>query len=148
MKTPIQNKSTLTSNMWDDVFDVTRLFSSPWMREMRDFGGVPAVNIQENEQEYLIECEVPGFSKKDIQITVENDVMTIAAKVEKNEEEQKKNYTRREFTSKSFSRSFQLPANAVKKDDIAAQYENGILKLQVPKVAQNQGSVSRTVEVK
>jgi HSP20 family protein len=81
----------------------------------------------------------PGFKKEDFKVKVDDDILTISAeiKTESTEEGKNKEYTRREYSSSSFSRSFQLPDN-VKDDSITASYQDGILKLEMPKTAQQQ----------
>jgi len=76
----------------------------------------------------------PGFKKEDFKLKVEDDVLTISAesKSEKKEEGKEKEYTRREYSYSSFTRSFHLPDN-VKDDSITASYQDGILKLELPK---------------
>ncbi|MES2285507.1 MAG: Hsp20/alpha crystallin family protein [Bacteroidota bacterium] len=93
---------------------------------------VPSVNITETEKEYKIELAAPGLEKKDFKIEVENKVLVISSEKEEEKKEEDKNYKRREFSYSSFSRSFQLPEDILS-DKIDAKYENGILKLSVPK---------------
>lgn len=93
----------------------------------------PAVNISENSKSYELELSVPGMHKKDFEINLDSGELTISAhKVEENEENEK-NYTRREFKSASFSRSFVLPEGKVDENKIEASYKDGILKINIPK---------------
>lgn len=92
---------------------------------------VPTANISETEKEYQIELAAPGLTKKDFKIESENGMLTISA--EKEEKSASKNgYTRTEYSFNSFSRSFTLPDNS-KPENINAKYEDGVLKLTVPK---------------
>ena len=93
---------------------------------------VPSVNITENNEEYKIQLAAPGLEKKDFKIEVENDMLTISSQREQQTNEEKDNYRRREFSYQSFSRSFQLPQNS-QTDKIDAHYQDGILKLTLPK---------------
>ncbi|TDE17996.1 Hsp20/alpha crystallin family protein [Dyadobacter psychrotolerans] len=93
---------------------------------------VPSVNITESNEEYSIQLAAPGLEKKDFKIEVENDMLTISSHKEQETNEEKGNYRRREFSYKSFSRSFQLPQNS-QTDKIDAHYQDGILKLTLPK---------------
>ena len=97
---------------------------------------MPAVNISENDKCYQVEVVAPGFKKEDFKVKVEDDILTISAetKTEHTEEGKNREYTRREYSSSSFTRSFQLPDN-VADDHIAAAYQHGILKLEMPKTA-------------
>lgn len=102
----------------------------------KDFAGhVPSVNVAENDKEWSIEVSAPGFSKEDFKINLEKEVLTISAehKAEENKKDGK-NYTRREFSYGSFSRSFRIKENTVDVEKIAASYENGILNLSLPKM--------------
>jgi HSP20 family protein len=93
---------------------------------------IPSVNITENNENYSIQLAAPGLEKKDFKIEVENGMLTISSQKEEQTDQEKDNYRRREFSYQSFSRSFQLPENSVS-DKIEAQYQDGILKLTLPK---------------
>lgn len=123
-------------------------FLSDWPSDLlsRDFFGsdlfptrlgvnVPSVNIKETPKDYVLEVAAPGLEQKDFNIEVVNDTLTISAEKEdeKEEKQDKNGFSRREYSFNSFSRSFLLPEN-VKQNDIDAKYENGILKVTVPKV--------------
>lgn len=114
-----------------DFFDNARFFDSDWMKTLA-VPAVPAVNIVENENEFMIELAAPGLTKKDFNIAVENGVLTISAEKEVEKDEEKKNYTRKEYSFEQFTRSFTLPENVIE-DKIKAHYEDGILKLQLAK---------------
>ena len=92
----------------------------------------PAVNIREDEKQFLLEFAVPGMKKDDFKINLENQILTISSEIKEENEESKSNYTRREFAYNSFSRSFTLPKNIVA-DKIKADYEYGILNISIPK---------------
>ena len=99
----------------------------------KEFAGhIPAVNIAEKEKSYSIEVSAPGFEKNDFKVELENGLLTISGehKTEKNEEN--KNFVRREFTYGSFNRSFNL-VDLVDEEKIDAKYENGVLKIELPK---------------
>lgn len=93
---------------------------------------VPSVNITENEKDYKIELAAPGLEKKDFKIEVENNTLSISSEKKEEKKEESKNFKRREFSYNSFCRSFRLPENILG-EKIDAKYENGILKLSVPK---------------
>lgn len=94
---------------------------------------VPSVNVSENDKGWHIELSAPGFSKDDFKINLEKEVLTISGehKVEATKEE--KNYTRREFSYGSFTRSFRIKEDTVDTEKIGASYENGILNVTLPK---------------
>jgi HSP20 family protein len=94
---------------------------------------LPAVNIKENEKSFEIEVAAPGFQKQDFKVDIDNNgLLTISAETRQELAEEKANYTRREFSYSSFSRSFNLPEN-IKQDEIKARYEDGVLHLTMGK---------------
>jgi len=107
----------------------------------------PAVNIKENEHEYVVEMAVPGFKKEDFVIDVKDDVLTISSNVSKNVNEEKVRYTRREYEYAAFKRIFTLPENMVDVDKIAAKYENGELIVQVPKREETKPKPPRSINI-
>jgi len=123
----------------NELFD--NFFNAKWQTEERA-NFVPATNIIENENAFLIELSAPGFNKTDIKVEVENDTLVISAehKEEKKEavpagRQEKSNYTRKEFNYGSFKRSFTLP-ETINTEGLEAKYEDGILKLTLPKKAE------------
>ncbi|MBQ9112980.1 MAG: Hsp20/alpha crystallin family protein [Clostridia bacterium] len=104
--------------------------------EKRFFGRqLPAfkTDIRETEQAYILEAELPGFSKEDIRAEVRNGYLTIHAeqKTDKDEKDEKNNYIRRERSYGSFTRSFDL--DGIRSDEITASYKDGVLSLTLPK---------------
>jgi HSP20 family protein len=97
---------------------------------------LPAVNIKENDDVFTIQLSVPGFKKEDFNLKLDNDLLTISAKIEaKGETENKETiekFTRREFKSQAFSRTFTLP-ELILVEEINAKYEDGILNVALPK---------------
>ncbi|MET4080484.1 HSP20 family protein [Pedobacter sp. UYP30] len=93
---------------------------------------VPAVNISESEESYIIDLAAPGLKKDDFQIKLKKDTLTVA--VEEKQEENKENqvFSRREFSYGNFSRSFNLPENAAN-ENISAAYLDGILTIKIAK---------------
>ena len=89
-------------------------------------------NIEELENEYLVTVEVPGVSKKDINIEYEDNYLTIS--VEKKQEVNDKKYLRKEITEASYQRSFYL--ENVNEDKITAKLEAGILNIKIEKIKQ------------
>ena len=92
---------------------------------------VPATNIEETEAEFRLEMAVPGLSKEDIIVEVDDNKLRVSAEKEKSSEESEKNYTRKEYSFSSFERSFTLPENAT--GDVKAKYEDGVLNVTLPK---------------
>ena len=94
---------------------------------------VPSVNIIESSDGFEVELAAPGFAKTDFNIELHNDLMTISSeKKMENENKEGEQYARREFSYQSFTRSFTLP-NSADGEKIRAKYENGILRVYIPK---------------
>jgi HSP20 family protein len=96
---------------------------------------LPAVNVMETNEDYLIEVAAPGMKRNEFNVELDNNVLTISSqREEKNEEhDETRNHTRREFNYQSFQRSFTLPENKVEGDKISARYVDGILHVTLPK---------------
>jgi HSP20 family protein len=107
---------------------------------------VPSVNVSETPKEYKLEVAAPGLDRKDFKIEVENHCLCISAEKEEEKKEKEGDYTRREYSFNSFSRSFNLPEN-VKEGHIDAKYENGVLKVIVPKAKETPVKATRQIEV-
>jgi HSP20 family protein len=136
---PLLMNGTLLS----DFFDNDRFFDSDWLKKQ----SVPAVNVKETEQNVEIEVAAPGLSKKDFKISVDNGVLTISSEKKEEKEEKEKDYTRKEFSYSSFSRSFTLPEN-INEDDVKANYEDGLLRLNVAKKTVTQPKAKKAIEVR
>lgn len=128
------NTLAKVKEMLPSVFDD---FFKPW-NEWADEGSlrrtltVPAVNINEEKDHYAVTLAAPGLKKDDFNIDIDGNIMTISAVTEEEKEEKEKKYTRKEYNYSSFSRSFTLPEE-IDKEKIAAKYDNGILRLSLPK---------------
>ena len=111
---------------------------------------IPAVNIIENEQDFTVEMAAPGMSKKDFKIDLENHVLTISSEKKEGQEEknEKGGYFRREFSYRSFQRCFRLPDEIIDTKHIHATYEDGILKLVLPKLQIKKSGSVQHIEIK
>lgn len=92
----------------------------------------PEFNVYETEKEFVVEAAVPGLEKKDFNIEVNDNVLEISSQKEMKEEKTEEKYYYRGFCYGSFKKSYSLPEN-VDKEKISADYQNGILKLMIPK---------------
>jgi len=134
----------LGNGSWlSDFFDTEKFFDSDLLKNR----ALPAVNVKESEKNYEIDVVAPGRSKKDFNISAENGVLTISSEMKEEKEEKETDYTRKEFSYSSFSRSFVLPENA-NEDDIKANYAEGILKLEVAKKNISQPKIKKAIEVR
>jgi HSP20 family protein len=109
---------------------------------------IPAVNVTENQNEYKLSLAAPGLKKSDFEIDVEGNMLTVRSEKEENKEEKDEQFTREEFMYSSFSRSFSLPED-VKQDKIDAIYEDGILKISLPKKEDSKAkNISKHIAIK
>lgn len=125
---PLNDMMTLREAM-NQLFEES--FVSP-VTSRRGQGFVPALDLSETEDGYRVEAVVPGLKPEDLEITVENNVLTIKGEVRQEQEDRKRNYHRVERRFGSFQRSIALPTT-VRTDQINATLENGILRLEIPK---------------
>jgi len=89
------------------------------------------VDIKENENEYVLEAELPGVEKENINVELKDDILTISVEQKEILEEERENYIRKERRACSTSRSFQLPN--IKNEEVTANFKNGILTITLPK---------------
>lgn len=108
---------------------------------------VPVVDVAETDREYRVSAELPGMDEKDIEVTVDNDVLTIRGEKRQEKEEKKKGYRLSERRYGMFQRSFGLPAG-VDASKIAADFSKGVLSVTLPKTAEAQKKQPRRIEVK
>ena len=127
-----------------------RQFSPFWGRAQRDdeSGGAwrPLANISENDREYLVKAELPEVKKEDIDISVDDGVLTLRGERKYENKEGNGNDLRIESFYGTFSRSFALPEN-VDADKISAECNDGVLRIHIPKTAERK-SKSVSVAVK
>ena len=116
---------------WDDR-DMKRLEKKLYGRRGKN---LMKTDIKESDTGYELKMDLPGFQKDEVKVALENGYLTISASTSANNDEQDKDgrYIRRERYAGSCSRSFYV-GEGVKEEDIRAKFENGILKLSIPKV--------------
>ncbi len=90
------------------------------------------VDVRQTDTEFIVEASIPGFKPEDVEITVDNGILTIQGEMLEEKEEKKGEYVRRERRRGSFSRTLQLPSE-VREDDVRATFENGILTVELPR---------------
>lgn len=146
MNTLKRNEATWLPSVFDDVFKTDWLGGTT--NENRIGSSIPAVNIQENEESFLVEVAAPGKSKKDFKVELDNEILTISSE-EKQEKEANENYgkyTRKEFSYNSFKRAFSLP-DTVDSEKISASYKNGVLEISLPKREEAKVQPKRMIEI-
>ena len=116
---------------FDHMLD--RIFNDSWNNNNKIRNNTPSVDIIENEEEFVLTAEFPGFDKKNLNIEVkENGVLNINANSKINKEPNDPLYRIRERNSDSYNRKFNLPENAIV-EKINAQFKNGLLTVNIPK---------------
>src|SRR6056297_1495695 len=90
------------------------------------------MDIEETGEEFKLTAELPGMEKKDVNISLKDDVLTISGEKKEEKKEQKKDYYRSERVFGKFQRSFRLP-EIIEEDKIEAEFKNGILNVTIPK---------------
>ena len=108
---------------------------------------IPAVNIIEDKENFKLSLAVPGMKKDDFKIDIEGDMLTISAENKTEKEEKEEKFTRKEFNFTSFSRSFTIP-EGIKTDKIDARYEDGVLKIFLPKTESIKKMEAKHIAVK
>ena len=126
---PVRNAFTINSEI-DRLFDNFLSDRMSGTDALSD--GIPAVDVEETEQEFLVTAEIPGMQKKDIKISFENNYLTLSGEKKESKESKEANFYRKERSYGKFSRSIPIPVG-VMLDKIEAEYEQGILTVKIPK---------------
>lgn len=116
-------------------------------KEMKEFNSIMKTDVKETEKDYILDVDLPGFKKEDVNLNLENGYLTISAKREHkvDSENRKENFVRRERSFGQFSRSFYV--GDVEQDEIEAHLENGILTIKLPKEEEKKAKSNR-IEIK
>lgn len=141
----IRNNNRGEFGLFDPFFD--DFFVTPFKREFKEMEHSMKTDVKENENNYELEVEMPGYDKQDINLNLENGYLTISAKKEQNNDEKDKhgNYIRRERRYGSCSRSFYV--GEIKQEDIEAKLEHGVLNIVIPK-EKKQIEQTKRIEIK
>lgn len=124
---------------WNEWFDGGNL----WNR----MNYMPAVNITEQKDAYLVSLAAPGLKKEDFKIDIDGNLLTISSSKEEKKEETEAKFTRKEYNYSSFSRTFTLPEE-ITKEKIEAKYEDGILNITLPLKKEALKTTSQQVPIK
>ena len=122
-----------------DMFETPT--NSSWMNST-----VPAVNVKENETNFELELAVPGMKKEDFKIELNENILGISSESQEEHVEEKEKYSRREFSYRTFRRTFTLPEH-VDESKISASYVDGVLKISIPKKEEEKQSASRLISI-
>ena len=119
----IKRQNPVFTSLIDDL-----LLNQDWNQN----SNIPAANIIEADDHFDIQLAVPGKKKNDFKIELEEGILTISSKIERNSTEEDNSFTRKEFGYSSFKRLFNIP-ETVSTDRISANYKEGILTVSLPK---------------
>jgi HSP20 family protein len=148
--TPVKRNGNLLNSLpglFDDFF-AKDLFD--WNNANFSMQGtsLPAVNVKETAENFEVEMAAPGMKKEDFKVELNNNVLTISSERQnEHEEKEGEKYTRKEFSYQSFQRSFTLAKEAVDADNIQAKYDNGVLRLTIPKREEVKQKPSRLINI-
>ena len=118
--------SNFLPSFLDEMFANDRVYTSDFQSRQ-----LPAVNIQETEQAFVLELAVPGLKKEDLTVEVEKELLSITSEATKSADTTT-SYTRKEYSFEDFRRTFSIP-ESVETKKIDAQYHEGILTVSLPK---------------
>jgi len=115
-----------------DLFDWNSMLDNFFTEQPLWNTSSPVVDIREDDKGYRMEVEIPGLSEKDIELKVEESLLTLSTRKEEKKEEKGNGYLLRERKNREFHRSFVLPED-VEREGIAAAFKNGLLNIALPK---------------
>lgn len=139
-----------SDNLFPSLFD--NFLSKDWMDwNNLNFSNtnttLPSVNVSESTNEFIIEVAAPGMQKSDFKINLENNQLNISSERKEEKETTKEKYTRKEFSYQSFHRSFQLPVDLIDGDKISAKYNEGILRILLPKKEEAKPKPAKSISI-
>lgn len=125
-------------------FDMEDVFAEDFFTNEKTF---PAMNVKENNKNFELELAVPGFSKEDIEISIEDDVLHICGEKTKEDVKEEENYARKEFSYNKFDRKLQLPTTINMTKKAKATFKNGILYLNLVKKEADKIPPKKLIEI-
>ena len=136
---PTWNNDSLKSFLSNDNFFNNDFFEEDSL--------MPAMNVKEHGKDFEIEFAAPGFSKKDFEVTIDDNILNVCGEKKVETEEKEEDYTRKEFSYNSFKRSLSLPKSVNTDQEVKATYKNGILKLNLQKKEEAKEQPKKVIEV-
>ncbi len=137
-------------NWLPSVFD--DLFNSDWLPSndrINHIGThIPAVNVKESNDRFHVEVAAPGMKKEDFEIELDKNLLTISSEIKEEHKDENKDekFTRREYSYRSFKRSFNLP-DSIDNSKITANYVDGVLNIELPKREEAKVTPKRLIEI-
>lgn len=146
---PARDLATFPSDVLNIQREINRMFNSFFRSEeegdsLANAAWNPAVDIAEQDEEYVVKVELPGVSKDEVKIVVQENMLTIRGEKKQEKESKGSNYHRAERSYGAFQRSFALPST-VKGEKIEATFKDGVLSVSLPKAEE---AKQREIEVK
>ena len=138
---PIMHRDSWLPDVFDDFFNTDYM--------PRANATAPAINVIENEKNYIVELAAPGLKKEDFNVNINDDgnlSIKMEQKRENKEENKKAHYLRREFSYSKYEQTLLLPDD-VDKEAISAKVNDGVLVVELPKLEQTQTKVQRQIEI-
>ena len=139
--TPMMRTNNWIPAVFNDFFDTDYM--------PRANSTAPAINVKETDKAYIVELAAPGMKKEDFNVHINDEgnlIIKMEQKNEKKEEDKTTRYLRREFSYSKFEQTLLLPDD-VKKEDITAKVEHGVLTVELPKVVEEKVKVSRQIDI-
>ena len=139
--TPMMRTNNWIPAVFNDFFDTDYM--------PRANSTAPAINVKETDKAYVVELAAPGMKKEDFNVHINDEgnlIIKMEKKDEKKEEDKSARYLRREFSYSKFEQTLLLPDD-VKKEDITAKVEHGVLTIELPKVVEEKVKVSRQIDI-
>lgn len=125
---------------------IDRVFEDQFMPQAKSDSIIPAINMHEDKNEYVIESHLSGIDENDIQVEIDDDMVTIKGEKKEKEEEKDKNYIRKEISYGSFIRQISIPSQ-IDTENAQANLKDGVLRIHLPKVEPSLPKVKK-LEVK
>lgn len=131
--------SSWMENWFNNDLHTPLVNSSSW--------NLPRVNILESDDRFILEVFAPGLDKSDLNVKLDNDLLTISSEVGDQELPDTLRYTRREFGHVAFERTFTIP-ETVDGNKVSADYKNGVLNISMPKIEDAKRKPVRSISIK
>ena len=138
---PVMRSNSWIPSVFSDLFDTEFVPKSNYT--------APAINVKESDKAYTVELAAPGMKKEDFNVHINDEgnlIIKMESKQEHKDEDKNTRYLRREFSYSKFKQTLILPDD-VKKEDIKARVENGVLTVELPKIVEEKVKLSRQIDI-
>ena len=138
---PVMRSNSWIPSVFNDLFDTEFVPKSNYT--------APSINVKESDKAYTVELAAPGMKKEDFNVHINDEgnlIIKMESKQEKKDEDKNTRYLRREFSYSKFEQTLILPDD-VKKEDIKARVDNGVLTVELPKIIEEKVKLSRQIDI-